>query len=98
MNRKQRRAMERQGVWALSVRAGPTQPTAPQLFGEALRHQHLGKLNEAARLYKQVLELAPDHAEASNNLGVVLLAQGKPKEARARFERALALVPQLLDD
>jgi SAM-dependent methyltransferase len=72
--------------------------SARRLFGEAVRHQHLGKLDEAARLYRQVLSLEPDHAEASNNLGCVFLAQGKLKEARARFERALALVPQLFDD
>src|SRR5262249_26472479 len=65
---------------------------------EAVRQQHLGKLNEAVRLYKQVLDLEPDHAEASNNLGCIYLAQGKPKEARPRFVRALALVPQLFDD
>jgi 2-polyprenyl-3-methyl-5-hydroxy-6-metoxy-1,4-benzoquinol methylase/tetratricopeptide (TPR) repeat protein len=98
MNRKQRRVMERQGVGVSPTGAARAQPTVPQLFGEGVRHQHLGKFNEAARLYKQVLELAPDHAEASNNLGCVLLAQGKPKEARPRFERALILVPQLLDD
>src|SRR5262249_1591599 len=37
-------------------------------------------------------------AEATNNLGCVLLAQGKLKEARTRFERSLTLLPQLLDD
>jgi SAM-dependent methyltransferase len=90
--------MQGQGADVSSAGTGATQARASQLFGEAVRHQQVGKLNEAVRLYKQVLELAPDHAEASNNLGCVLLAQGKPNDARARFERALILVPQLLDD
>src|SRR5258707_5426127 len=96
MNRKQgrgARAPRAQGPAPLSAAE-----SARRLFGEAVRHQHLGKLNEAVRLYRQVLSLAPDHAEASNNLGCVYLAQGKLKEARARFARALELLPQLFDD
>jgi SAM-dependent methyltransferase len=90
MNRKQRRAAQ----------TGPAAGEAEtsRLFVEAARQQHQGRLNDAARLYKQVLALAPDHAEACNNLGCVFLAQGKLKEARARFAQALALVPQLFDD
>jgi SAM-dependent methyltransferase len=100
MNRKQRRAMQGRRADVPAGRAGPSpaQASAGRLFSEAVRQQHLGKLSEAARLYKQVLELEPEHAEASNNLGCVYLAQGKPKEARPRFVRALALVPQLFDD
>ena len=48
------------------------------------------------RAYKRVLQLKPDHAEACNNLGRVLLAQGKPTDASAYFARALVLMPQLL--
>jgi len=90
MNRKQRRAAQ--------TGPGAGEAEASRLFVEAARQQQQGRLNEAARLYKQVLTLAPDHAEACNNLGCVFLAQGKLKEARARFEQALALVPQLFDD
>ena len=71
---------------------------AGRLFGQAVWHQHHGKPNEAVRLYKQLLALKPDHAEAHNNLGCVLLAQGKRDAASACFERALVLVPQLFDD
>jgi SAM-dependent methyltransferase/tetratricopeptide (TPR) repeat protein len=101
MNRKQRRAgrmQSREGAGA----SGPSQPSARaeagRLFGQAVWHQHHGKPNEAAKLYKQVLELEPDHAEASNNLGCLLLAQGKHAAASAYFERALMLLPQLFDD
>jgi tetratricopeptide (TPR) repeat protein len=101
MNRKQRRAMRMQSR-EVAVASGPTQPSvraeAGRLFGQAVRHQHHGKPNEAVRLYKQVLELEPDHAEASNNLGCLLLAQGKQSAAGAYFERALMLLPQLFDD
>ena len=101
MNRKQRRAMRMQGREVAAI-GGRTQPSARaqagRLFGQAVWHQHHGKPNEAASLYKQVLELDPDHAEASNNLGCLLLAQGKRSAAAAYFERALMLLPQLFDD
>ena len=71
---------------------------AGRLFGEAVRLQHQGKFNEAVRLYKQVLALTPNHAEVWNNLACVYLAQGKLKKARAGFERALVLMPELFDD
>src|SRR5438094_461041 len=101
MNRKERRAMRVQGraVGVDSAQAQPSaRPTLGQLFGQAVWHQHLGKPNEAAKLYKQVLVLQPDHAEACNNLACLLLAQGKRDAASRYFERALILLPQLFDD
>jgi SAM-dependent methyltransferase len=88
--------MQGQGVGADTGRT--SLEAAARLFGQAVWHQHHGKPNEAVKLYKQVLALKPDHAEACNNLGCVLLAQGKRDAARAWFERALVLVPQLFDD
>jgi SAM-dependent methyltransferase len=96
MNRKQRRAMQ-----GRAVDRGHTQSpveAAGRLFGQAVWHQHHGKPNEAIKLYKQVLALQPDHAEACNNLGCVLLAQGKRGAARDCFERAFVLLPQLFDE
>ena len=101
MNRKQRRAMRMQGR-EVAAADGRTQPSvraqAGRLFGQAVWHQHHGKPNEAASFYRQVLELDPDHAEASNNLGCLLLVQGKRSAAAPYFERALMLLPQLFDD
>src|SRR6516162_1725353 len=98
MNRKQRRAMRMQGHGVGADTGRTSLEAAGRLFGQAVWHQHHGKPNEAVRLYKQVLALKPDHAEACNNLGCVLLAQGKRDAASACFERALVLVPQLFDD
>jgi len=88
--------MQGQGV---GVDTGRTSlEAAGRLFSQAVWHQHHGKPNEAVRLYKQLLALKPDHAEACNNLGCVLLAQGKRDAASACFERALVLMPQLFDE
>src|SRR6266516_5638073 len=99
MNRKQRRAMRMQGQ-GVGVDTGRPSvgATAGRLFGQAVWHQHHGKPNEATKLYKQVLALEPDHAEACNNLGCVLLTQGKRHAASGCFERALVLLPQLFDE
>jgi SAM-dependent methyltransferase len=91
MNRNQRRHAQ-----SLSVGAVGT-PGAPQLLAEALRYQQQNRLDDAVATYKRLLLLKPDHAEASNNLGCVLLAQRKLPEASARFARALELTPQLTD-
>lgn len=88
MNRKQRRAGHKQ------TSAGSARGQAAQLFADASRAQQQNKLAEAARAYKRLLLLIPDHAQASNNLACVLQTQGKLAEASARFARALELVPQ----
>src|SRR5437870_12586609 len=98
MNRKQHRAVRVQGRDIDRGRTQPSAEAAGRLFGQAVWHQHHGKPNEAVKLYKQVLALEPDHAEACNNLGCVLLAQGKRDAAGSWFERALILVPQLFDE
>jgi 2-polyprenyl-3-methyl-5-hydroxy-6-metoxy-1,4-benzoquinol methylase len=97
MNRKQRRAALKQRPSAGAMHAGPAADTAGQLFAEALRCQRQHRFEDAARAYKRLLLLKPDHAEASNNLGVVLVAQGKLSEASARFAHSLALMPQLFE-
>ena len=71
---------------------------ASRLFQQAVSHQHQNQPDEAVRLYKRLLVLNPDHAEAHNNLGCVLLAQGKPKDAALHFVWSLTLLPQLCDD
>src|SRR5664280_3439757 len=97
MNRKQRRATLKQSPSAGGHRARLAVVSAARLFVEAESLQQQNKLNDAARVYKRLLLLQPDHAQASNNLGCVLQAQGKLNEASARFVQALMLMPQLFE-
>jgi len=92
MNRKQRRAALKQ-----KLPGGAAADPAAQLFAEAVALQRQNKYADATRAYKRVLLIKPDHAEANNNLGIVLLAQGKASEASAHFARALTLMPQLFE-
>jgi 2-polyprenyl-3-methyl-5-hydroxy-6-metoxy-1,4-benzoquinol methylase len=95
MNRKQRRAAPKPGLKQDSAPGGDD--PAALLLAQALRHEHARQFDDAARAYKRLLVLKPDHAEAHNNLGRVLQAQGKLSEASASFARSLALMPQLLE-
>jgi SAM-dependent methyltransferase len=94
MNRKQRRAAHNSPSGVRVVGAGET---ARQLFAEAIRYQQQHRLDDAVRAYKRLLALESDHAQAINELACVLQAQGKLREASARFARALTLMPQLFD-
>jgi SAM-dependent methyltransferase len=94
MNRQQRRAALKQRPPAAGS-AAPAGDPLGRLFAEAVRSQQQNQLADAARFYKRVLALKPDHAEACNNLGCVLHAQGKLDEASACFAQSLTLMPQL---
>jgi tetratricopeptide (TPR) repeat protein len=56
------------------------------------QHQH-GLLDQAARLYQDILAVQPDHAEALHLLGVVVLQQGDAARAVALIDRAIAQKP-----
>ena len=60
-------------------------------------YSRLDRVEEAARSYRRLLELQPDHAEAHNGLGAMLLAQGQRQEAAGEFARALTLAPELFE-
>lgn len=96
MNRKQRRATLKLGSSA-PANSSDSGKQIRQLFFEAASHERARKLDDAARAYKRVLAIDSDHAEACNNLGRVLQAQGKTKDASAYYARSLTLMPQLLE-
>jgi 2-polyprenyl-3-methyl-5-hydroxy-6-metoxy-1,4-benzoquinol methylase len=102
MNRRQRRAQQRleqrDRIHDSGARAGSTAVAADDLLVEGLALQRQGKLDQAISLYKRLLTLHPGHADACNNLGLIYLAQGKLKEARAQLAEVLVRRPQLLFD
>lgn len=73
---------------------GPTPAVAASaLVRRGLEAAQGGAAGEAARLFRQSIDLNPSDAEAWNNLGVVLARQGEASEAAEAFRRALALRP-----
>ena len=82
-------------------------PSEPAVFGPAgglpalqvtlqlaVHHHNFGQLQEAARLYCEVLHSQPAHAAASHNLGLLMLQLGVPEAALAHLEAALAQKPE----
>lgn len=59
----------------------------------ALLHHKAGERAAAERLYRAVLDEAPDHPEATHLLGVLQLQSGRTTESIAWFQRAIALRP-----
>jgi 2-polyprenyl-3-methyl-5-hydroxy-6-metoxy-1,4-benzoquinol methylase len=96
MNRKQRRATIKHDPRAAARPSDSDSSQINKSFVEAVRLESAGKLNDAVRAYKRVLLLKPDHAEACNNLGRALQALGKTTDSSIFYARALALMPQLL--
>jgi tetratricopeptide (TPR) repeat protein len=78
---------------AARLRLASSPPDFAALHSMALRDHREGRLAPAAALYRQVLALQPDFAEAHVNLGSVLQAQGAADQAIAHFRRAIALMP-----
>lgn len=72
------------------------------IYHQALKHHQAGQLAEAEILYRRVLATQPDradahihsdHAQVHNNLGYLLLQQGRLTEAEAALRRALEARP-----
>lgn len=63
-------------------------------LNHALTAQQRGELSTAERLYRAALDIDPAHFDALHMLGVVLLTQGRSREAVALIERASSLAPE----
>lgn len=63
----------------------------------AIKLESEGKLEEAAQLLAEALDLDPNLAEAWSNLGNIRRAQGRPREAVACYLRAITIKDQYAD-
>jgi SAM-dependent methyltransferase len=98
MSRKRQRVWERRGVApALPPLPAAAPVTVENLFAAAVALHRAGALVEAERHYRQVIALAPTHAEAHSRLGAAVIGRGKTAEAISHIERALALAPNLFE-
>ena len=95
MNRQQRRA---------AAKKRPIGPDRPQFINERARgianlfergvaYHQAGQLQQAEAAYRQLLTIEPNHADAHNNLGVVLKRRGDLDGAIAEYREAIRLAP-----
>ncbi len=68
--------------------------TIDEALAEARLAQQNGQLQEAERLFSQVLKVHPDHPEANHCMGALAIAVAKPAEALPFFGAALKADPQ----
>jgi predicted O-linked N-acetylglucosamine transferase (SPINDLY family) len=67
--------------------------SADQAFALALEHHRAGRLAEAERGYRAILQRQPQHADSLNLLGVIALQSGNLESALALVQRAVMLRP-----
>lgn len=71
--------------------AGETGINADVLSAIGSANLALGRLGQAENILSRALELDPNFVPALNNLGVVMMEQGRIGEARVNFQKAFAL-------
>lgn len=67
--------------------------TIAETLSVATEHHRAGRVSEAERLYREVLETAPECADALHLLGIVALQSGRMAEAEAHLASAVAASP-----
>ncbi len=87
MNRKQRRAEKPRGTPVMQAAA----PTVQAVFAAALQYHQAGRLNEAERLYRQVLAVNSRHADSLHLLGLVAHQNGRHDLAVDLIGQAIAI-------
>jgi len=69
--------------------------TIDQALQQGVEAHREGKLQDAERLYRAILQAQPKHPDANHNLGVLAVAVGKPLEAIPLFKLSLETNPQI---
>jgi tetratricopeptide (TPR) repeat protein len=69
--------------------------TIPEALALALRHHQAGQLQAAEQIYRQILNIDPNHVDAWHLLGVVNAQLGRHQAGVECMRRALALKPDL---
>jgi len=85
-----------EGLEGWAPRPVPSQRVLPlkdELFMKAFTLMEFGRNEEAIRAFEEVLALDPEEAEALNNIGVCLGAQGRIAEAEEYCRKAVAMRP-----
>lgn len=79
------------------IRVGQGIAEAKSLFAQALERQRQGKLEEAKKLYRKVVEVDRYNVQAFNNLGVIYMKEKNYKGAIRRFNSALDIKHDYVD-
>jgi tetratricopeptide (TPR) repeat protein len=70
---------------------------ADVLFERGRIFHKKGRFEDAARLYRQTLGVAPNRVDAINNLGVIYIHEKDYQAAQSNFEKAIRIKPKYVD-
>jgi tetratricopeptide (TPR) repeat protein len=68
-----------------------TQPDTRDLFSEALLHHQAGRLEDADRIYRQILSIEPHHTDSLHALGMIGHRAGQLDAAAALIRQAIRI-------
>ena len=71
--------------------------TSAETLQRALALHKQGKLQQAAKLYNQIIRVAPDDYQTLHFAGVLNFQQGQPEKADELLRRALAANPNYIE-
>ena len=69
--------------------------TIEELLQQGVAAHKEGKLQEAERLYRAILQSQPSHPDANHNLGLLLVSANKFDSAQPFFKNALVANPKI---
>ncbi len=72
---------------------GQPSPAIPGMLGDALAHHRAGQLNEAATIYRQILEIDARHADSLHLLGLIANQDGRHAAAAEMIRQAIQIQP-----
>lgn len=72
-----------------TISDNPASPGIPQLLAQGLEHHRAGRLGEAERVYRRILELDAQHADSLHLLGMVAFQTGNCDAAAELISRAI---------
>jgi len=74
-----------------------TEINIKQAFNLAIQYHQKNNLNEAKKIYLQILKINPNHVNAHNNLGAAYKQLGEIEKAKSCFEKVIQLNPNDVD-
>jgi predicted O-linked N-acetylglucosamine transferase (SPINDLY family) len=85
-------------VLALAERASPNEANNAALLNlAAISAVSIGERDKSVRLFQRILQIEPDYAEASNNLGNLFKEMKRYEEAEACYRQTLSLKPHFAE-
>jgi predicted O-linked N-acetylglucosamine transferase (SPINDLY family) len=72
-------------------------PSLDDICGNAMKQQVAGRLDQAERLYREILQVEPRHAAANYCVGMLIVQLRRPLDALPHLLAALEVNPELPD-